>query len=449
MCEGLAYLGLERNGGYYYYPFYDANKTGAAFEWDLPYRNRRFGFKVGVEFWVHGSSLEKLNAYVLYGEDHPKRGSSPEFTEEEKAQFQRKIIEILQLASDWRDGRRDQQFFALHYLELEPGEVVNKVLDLPALKAYLLPTVSIGKEKRAVSAVIHSVSAHCREEAKRIGAQEFLKLCALLTLAVGRHYKSYRDTFRRPTLKRFLDTIDPLPTFDEVYPKGRYADAAANALCRVAVPLRLVSEYYSRIPADNVGDFDKSLFAYYTGKDLVDRGFSTVATVALIAALKPFRRPRKCPGEIQCSKCGTLRNLRHDEIGEAASIGEKLSSLFGLDPACEQSRRLRETIRTTYRAHRSAYVHDAVLRHGEFKDAGPRFERPGTKSPFSDHLLSHNDLSTLELLTRRALLQHMARLSDLPFDPDIFGFEPDKFEVKSRSQGTFTVPQGVVVGIRA
>lgn len=449
MCEGLAYLAMERDGGYYYYPFYDANKVGAAFEWYLPFWNRRFGFKVGLEFWVDSGSLQELNGYVLYGEDHPKRGRPPEFTEEEKSQFQRNIIEILQLASDWSDRTRDQQFFTLHYLEVGPDEAANNVLELPALKARLLPAVFIGKEKRAVSAVIQSVRAHCRGEAKRIGAEEFLKLCALLTLSVGRHYKSYRYNFRRPALKQFVDTIDPLPTFDEIYPKGQYKIPAANARCRVAEPLRHISEYYSRIPVDIRSDFDNSLFAYYTAKDLTDRRFFTVATVALIAALKTFRRPRKCPGEVQCSKCGTLQNFKHNEIGEAASMGEQLSSLFGLDPANEQSGKMRQTIKRTYERHRSAYVHDAVVRHGEFKDAGPRFECPGAHSPFSDQLVSHNDLSTLELLTRRALLQHMAQLSGLPFDPATFGFEPEKFEVKSTSQGTFTVPQGVIVGIRA
>ena len=61
ICQGLAYLALERNGGFYYYPRYEANKMAAAFEWYLPHRNRRFGFKVGVEFWVDSGNLETLD----------------------------------------------------------------------------------------------------------------------------------------------------------------------------------------------------------------------------------------------------------------------------------------------------------------------------------------------------------------------------------------------------
>src|SRR5437879_4018723 len=450
ICEGLAYLALEGNGGFYYYPFYEANKMGAAFEWYLPHRNRRFGFKVGVEFWVDSGNLETLSAYVLYGEDHPKRDRAPDFSEKEKLEFQRKIIETVELASNWRVRIAEKEFFTVHYIELPSEEIINDVLEFPSLKAYVLPTVCIGKERRRVSAVIQTVSAHFREEAKDLGGQEFVKLCALLTLAVGRHYRSYKPKLPRPGPRQFLDTVTPLPSFDQLYPKGKYTIPRGNSRCSIVEPLRLVSEFYSRIPVSARLKFDDSVFAYCTAQELIARRFSTVATVALIAALNLFRRSQKCPGKVQCSECDGLEGFRHDRIGEAASIAQELCDLLGLDSANQKSAELREMIRSVYSTQRSSYVHDAVLRHGEFRNVGSaRNAGPTTTSPFSDRLIDQNELETLDLVTRRALLQHMAQLSGLSFNPASFGIEPGKFECKSRAVAEFVVPQNVLVGVRA
>lgn len=76
LCEGLAYIVGERHGGSYYYPDYKNARMGVAFEWYSPYGGWRFGYKLGVEFWIGEADLEQLGAYVLYGEDHPKRGHS-------------------------------------------------------------------------------------------------------------------------------------------------------------------------------------------------------------------------------------------------------------------------------------------------------------------------------------------------------------------------------------
>ena len=72
LCQGLAFIVGERKGGSYYYPDYVDGKTAAAFEWYRPYRRRIFGYKIGVEFWIEETNLEKLGVYVLYGEDHYK-----------------------------------------------------------------------------------------------------------------------------------------------------------------------------------------------------------------------------------------------------------------------------------------------------------------------------------------------------------------------------------------
>ena len=69
LCQGLAFIVGERKGGSYYYPDYVDGKTAAAFEWYRPYRRRIFGYKIGVEFWIEETNLEKLGVYVLYGED--------------------------------------------------------------------------------------------------------------------------------------------------------------------------------------------------------------------------------------------------------------------------------------------------------------------------------------------------------------------------------------------
>lgn len=184
LCQGLAFIVGERKGGSYYYPDYVDGKTAAAFEWYRPYRRRIFGYKIGVEFWIEETNLEKLGVYVLYGEDHPKRGYPPEFTVPEQHKFQNEVIDTISLATKWRTQLPFRQFHTIHYIKVAQG-VIRRAINIPALDASILPTVVMGKENARVSAVIQTIPARFRDESKEVGGRNFLRLCAMLTLATG------------------------------------------------------------------------------------------------------------------------------------------------------------------------------------------------------------------------------------------------------------------------
>jgi hypothetical protein len=464
LIEGLDFIAREKRGGSYFYPDYKNDKLAVAFEWYLPFRSWPFGYKVGVEFWVEPRNLQQVGAYVLYGPDHPQKGLKPTFSKSEEAAFQRRIIQTIETAIGWRSKLQSQQFFLVHYLEMPNSAVIRKTIEIPSLGAYILPTVWMGKENRPVSAVIQVVTVRFKEEAKSVGNLGATRLCALLTLATGNHYEGYRSTLGRTALKRSVTSICPMPDPGAVYPKGKFKMPLDEAHeLPLEGPLRVARCYGSLVARDR-SEFDRSLFAYYTAEDLVRIGFPTVAAVAMIAALKPFRGTLKCEGTVSCKKCGSTVSCEkcgstvscekcgrlqfpHDIRGEASGIAASLGDLFEFPEADERRSKLEQTIKAVYGQQRSSFVHDAIFRHGEF---GPRDPDvfPSQKSAISEKLVRRNQLSTIQFLTRRALLQHLHRLAGESFDPSIYGIEPQKFEAPLGSKGWFVVGSKYLTAIR-
>jgi hypothetical protein len=333
--------------------------------------------------------------------------------------------------------------------------MVRETVEIPSLRAYILPTVRMGKENRPVSAVIQVVEARFKEEAKSVGGLGAVRLCALLTLATGTCHEGYRPTLGRTPLKRFLPGISPIPAPGGVYPKGKFTmpldDARELALEGL---LRAARCYASLAERDRLG-FDNSLFAYYVAEDLTKKEFRTVAAVALIAALKPFRGVlecrgtvscKKCDSAVSCDKCGRLR-FPHNLRGEAPAIAASLADLFGLPHADERRSKLEQTVKEVYKSQRSSFVHDAIFGHGEF---GPRdpFILPSQTSAISEKLVRYNQLLTVQFLTRRALLQHLHRMAGETLDPSVYGIEPERFEAPLGSMGSFYVSNKYPTGIR-
>lgn len=399
----IAHIVCERRGGSYYYPDYKNNRMAVAFEWYVPHRGWRFGYKLGIEFWIGEADLEQLGAYVLYGENHPKKGHSPNFDLGQQREFQRKIIGTLNLATGWRTQVESKQFYTVHYLQLHARGLLRRPFEVPSLDALILPTVLMGKQNMRVSAVIQMVRARFTEEAKQVAGRRFSKFCALLTLAAGEHFEPYKSTLGRTALKQFVNC--PVPKIEDVYPRGKYKTISSGGVDEsVWIGLKLLSEHYSSLDPKLQRKLDDSIFAYYTAKELLNK-FPTVATVALIASLKLFRRNSKCEGAITCANCGIL-NFHHDLNGEAQSISDSLCEEFALGALDQKRNDLQGVVKQVYRAHRSGYVHDAILRHGEFGTQLPD-HLPDEKAAISERLTRQNQLMTMELLTRRVLLQHI------------------------------------------
>jgi len=446
LCEALAHIVAERYGGHYYYPDYDNKRVGVAYEWYAPHRGRRFGFKLGVEFWVGEGDLEEIGAYVLYAEDHPKKGQVPDFDSSEQKLFQKKVIETLSLAIARRSQLEGKRFHTVHYIELNASGLLQAPFELPALGALVLPTVLLGKQNTRVSAIVQTVNARFRDEAKQLGWRRFSKLLAFLTLASGTHFQPYRSTLGRTPLKQFVKDIDPDIPLDRVYPAGKYKNGAHWNDLGPWNGLKALSDCYSGLDSVLQSQLDDSIFAYYTAKEVLSK-FPTLAVVALVASLKLFRRVSKCEGSVSCSRCGEL-DYRHDLKGEARSISDSLCEEFGLSATDERRIAIGELVKDIYRTHRSGYVHDAILRHGEFGVQLPAHV-PDAKAAISKRLLRQNQLMTIDLLARRAILQRVCRLAGKEFDSAAYGIEPDRFKFTVGSAGCYVVGSTYRVGIRA
>ena len=137
-----------------------------------------------------------------------------------------------------------------------------------------------------------------------------------------------------------------------MYPARKYKESTDAEDESAWASLKILTDNYSSIEPRLRRTFDNSLFAYYTAKELLAQ-FPTVASVALIAALKPFRATGKCPGAVTCSLCGNL-GFRHDNTGEAASISATLGNNFGFAEDDGRRTEMREMIKHFYRTQRSS-----------------------------------------------------------------------------------------------
>jgi hypothetical protein len=391
------------------------------------------------------TDLEQIGAYILYAADHPKNGQIPEFSPSQQKRFQKSVIDTLKLATDWRSQLECKQFHTVHYIKLHAQGLLQTAFDLPALKALVLPTVLLGKENARVSAIIQTVSARFRDEAKQTSARQFSKLLALLTLAAGQHFEPYRSTLGRIRLKEFAKHVHPALALEQVYPKGKYKNGTHPNDQALWNGLRSVSAHYSTLDTALQRKLGDSIFAYYTAKEMLSN-FPTVAAVALIASLKLFRKIHKCDGSVICSRCGSL-NYRHDLKGESRSISDAVCDEFGLGPADERRIALGAVLKDIYSTHRSGYVHDAILRHGEFNQQLPD-HLPSTNEAISRQLRWRNGLMTMDLVSRRALLHCIHRLAGKEFDPLTYGIDRDKFKSAVGSTSQFVVGSKYRVGIR-
>lgn len=101
-----------------------------------------------------------------------------------------------------------------------------------------------------------------------------------------------------------------------------------------------------------------------------------------------------------------------------------------------------------YRTQRSSFVHDAVFRHGEFDVRDPDVF-PTSTSAISEKLVHANQLLTITFLARRALLEHLHKSANRPFDPETFGIPPDKFQRSLGSKAFYVVGSKYWTNIRA
>ncbi len=451
LCEGLHAVISDLTGASFYYPDVRAERTICRFEWQIAWGKKKFGIRLGIIFSISREDLKTLEVYATHGDESDRYGTAPEFSKEEISIFNNKIIKVIKEALKRSTPESKKPYHTIFYIELPPLCRIADPLELPEFGIIVFPTVILGKENKRVSAIAITVNESSPKAAKAVALQKIATVCALLTVASGGIYKSYNPEWpknRKPI--EFLNSIEPLATLESLYPYRRWQPCLDVVDEKFSGRLKTILTLYFTLPESKRTDFIDPIFAYYAGKEL-SNSQPTLSVVALLAALNSFVNVENCTGDVNCSICGVIKSengmlFRHHLTGDRVALVNFLCEIFGLDKSSEIYHELNCLLTRLYREQRSAFVHGATLRHGEYhRDYSLPAALPTSEAPYSDLLLYSRDLKSLEPSVRRTLLTLLSKESGIPLDENLFGLGKLKIYSDIAFVGSITLPRKIKV----
>ncbi|MGB8218442.1 MAG: hypothetical protein WCE94_14190 [Candidatus Methanoperedens sp.] len=452
-CEGLYSVISELMGGAFYYPDIKTKKTNHRYEWQIPFGKKKFGIRLGIIFSISKEDLKTVEVYATYGDESEKYGSVPSFSENEISKFNDEIERVIKRAFNRSTPENQKPYHIIFYIELPPIRRIADIVKLPEFGVTVFPTVILRKDSKRVSAITITVDEYSSKTAKAVALQQITTVCALLTLARGSIYKLYYPEWpknRKPI--EVLDSIDQLTPLEILYPYRRWQPCTDNIDDNFSECLKKILTLYYSLSESNRTEFIDPLFAYYAGKELHNnQNQPTLSVVAFLAALSPFGKAERCPGEVSCSICGKLKfdisnPFRHNLIGDRIALVNSLCEIFNINPSSEMYDEVNLLITRLYREQRSAFVHGAMLRHGEYyRNYNLPATLPTSEAPYSDMFLYRRDLSSLEPLVRRALLILLSNETGIPLDENLFGLGELGIYRETVYEGSITLPKNTKV----
>ena len=123
---------------------------------------------------------------------------------------------------------------------------------------------------------------------------------------------------------------------------------------------------YTKLSKENSDIFKSSLLAFNSTFDL-NKNHQTLSTIPYISSLGLLANEyqERCIGNISCTECGDL-NFKHNIVGDKAAIVKLIIDILNLGN--EKQKDLKKMIGRIYDKQRSAYVHNAILRHNEYEN---------------------------------------------------------------------------------
>jgi len=347
--------------------------------------------------------------------------------------------------------KRKKPYHAIFYVELPPFRRIAETIKLPEFGIIVFPTVILGKENKRVSAIGITINESSQQTAKAIALQKIATVCALLTLARGTVYKTYIPEWPKNRKQiEFLESINqPIP-LESLYPYRRWQSSMDNIDDDFGECLEKILMLYYSLSKHDRDNFIDSLLAYYAGKELFN-SHPTLSVVALLAALSPFGKADKCPGKVNCSSCGELKfgndnPFRHNLISDRDALVNSLGEIFKIDQKSDMHKELNDLITRLYQKQRSAFVHGAILRHGEYhQDYNLPASLPTPNQQYSDLLLYRRDLISLEPLVRNALLNLLSDETCIPLDENLFNLEKLKIYRNIIIESSISLPANTIV----
>ena len=247
---------------------------------------------------------------------------------------------------------------------------------------------------------------------------------------------------QKKPLTKHLDSLIEDIDIDRLYPSQENKPILESLEPKVEERFKWIWSQYNKIYSMENETLVTVLLAYYAGKS-IQKQQPTLALISYIAVLNSLakRAIQKCPGEITCSRCGVLSDFKHNIIGDRAAIESTVSNILELGALPEKQKELKNLIKRVFYDQRSAFVHGAELRHGEFHQ-GDQFPLsfPTINEPVGDLFIYKNDLISLEWVVRLTLLKWMSKEAKCPIDCNLMGIDETKISLKLLHEVSISLP---------
>lgn len=437
VCEAFEIVMQDRFGASFYYPRSPNGKTTCRYEWFLKYKNDPYGIRLTAIIYVGNTNITQCEFFVSWGPRFSinKGKGFPKYLEN------RIVQEIGSVREEVEKILRQQPnelwtFFS--YIKFPPGTFIKESIISEILTFY--PTVYDNSNKNYISAVGIHVPAFYKEQAKS-NAQPILdRFIALLSLLSG---------------KTFSQIIKPLPkqlkssnvilgsniTMQQLYQKNwKTIDSYTNLSDVAEIAINLLSNNL----LINDETLWESIYAYVSGQEIT-RKQPTLSSVAFVASLAAYSKVEKCKGSISCSKCGEI-SLKHNLISEKESIINEILKVIFPKLDDNETKELRSLIRDVHSKQRSAFVHDAKLRHAEI-DKNINLGRPDKTRIVSTELQYSEDLHSIQELSRRVLLSRLISF-DEKIAPLIQAVQPSRIRKNAIVYASHTLRARRPIGVR-
>lgn len=454
LCLGLDSIISEKHGACFYYPDMKANKTSCRYEWQIPYKGKKFGLRLGMRFPVGNNDLKSIEVFAAYGDESDKLGQPPSFAQKEIEIFHQMFLSVIKGALFRSTPEAKKYYHVMFYVEIPPFRRVAEHIKLKEFDVTIFPTVILKKDNKRVCSVAISARESSVRIAKAVALRKATILCALLTLAKDSFFKTIHIDWpenRKPI--ETIDNLDPLPENKSLYPYRRWFESNDEIDFDFKDCVEHIMEIYQNLSDQEQTELLDPIFAYYAGKEIKNKQ-PTLATISFIAALSAFCKTKQCTAKVKCEKCGLLRfsdgsEFRHFLIGDRESLLNLLCESLRIHKESKKHSELDALLRNVYSKHRSAFTHGAVFRHGEYYE-GYNLPKamPTEKSPYSELLIYDQDLLSFERLTRRTLLELLAKKAGMSLEYKILKLDELKIRGYPVFAGSISLPERTWVGLR-
>jgi hypothetical protein len=433
LCEQIHSLTSEKKGVSFYYPNIAEGVTTCRYEWN--YKRIKCGeyIRLGLLIKVSEADLNELTAYISTNAASREQASVlPKISKKLIDESINELVTATGYAIQRLDQTVENPLFIIFHVEMPYQKGIGNEISTEDGLIRIFPTRILKREKnKRVSAISISSNAKSFERGRDEAVKSAEIFCALITLAEDSIYKLASIKMNKKNVfKRCLNSIENI-NLDDLYPQNNNS-VLEELDSKIEERLNWVWNQYNNVPREERELLTTALLTYYAGRSIQDKQ-PTLSLVSYIAVLNSLAKKeiKKCPGSIVCSRCGTLPNFNHNLVGDRAAIESLICELleFGDKPSIKKE--LKKLIKRLFGDQRSAFVHDAKLRHREFQKDGLPLSFPTVDNHVSDLFVYANDLRSLEDIVRRILLKWIAREAKTNLDPifppthnEVGGFSP-------------------------